>query len=325
MSNATKMQLDELERLMSRMPRELCCTTLLPEFGVRWRDMAKAIRSARMSMTSASIARIVCRKVAKNLPALTVDEIIAKLRLQMVAIQSRIWHVINLQEPVGDSWEPDELPERLVDALTTARVGKNKSPEVQTVQIGDLVFVSVQLKSEVRCSAPLYLAMPLGLPVALVSSVKSNGVLQACVLGLGYKNFTDANLNGRHIPSLLRIHGGWDENLGYMTEIPKYDPVPIVTKTGIDYTNKAYDEHYVNTILGPDPPLLTDLHITTAKMFFNNMDNRLITIKAHLSSQNIAKTLKTLVIKGALRPTSELLHVLHTAKSNRLENYTESE
>ncbi|KPJ00520.1 hypothetical protein RR46_07110 [Papilio xuthus] len=110
-----------------------------------------------------------------------------------------------------------------------------------------------------------------------------------------------------------------------MTEIPKYDPVPIVTKTGIDYTNKAYDEHYVNTILGPDPPLLTDLHITTAKMFFNNMDNRLITIKAHLSSQNIAKTLKTLVIKGALRPTSELLHVLHTAKSNRLENYTESE
>ncbi|KPJ19913.1 hypothetical protein RR48_01549 [Papilio machaon] len=319
------MQLDELERLMSRMPRELCCTTLLPEFGVRWRDMAKAIRSARMSMTSASIAKIVCRKVAKNLPALTVDEIIAKLRLQMVAIQNRIWHVINLQEPLGEPWEPDELPERLVDALTTARVSKNKHSEVQTVQLGDLVFVSIQLKSEVRCSAPVYLAMPLGLPVALVSSIKANGLLQACVLGLGYKTFSDANLNGRHIPSLLRIHGGWDENQGYMTEIPKYDPVPIVTKTGIDYTNKAYDEHYVNTILGPDPPLLTDLHITTSKMLFNNVDDKLINLKAHFSSQDIAKTLKTFVSKGSLAPNSELLHILHTAKSNRLENYTESE
>lgn len=50
--------------------------------------------------------------------------------LSVVAIQSRIWHVINLQEPLAEPWEPDELPERLADALTTARIGKNKSPEV---------------------------------------------------------------------------------------------------------------------------------------------------------------------------------------------------
>lgn len=76
------LELLELQTIMSKMSLEVCCLTVLPEFGVRWRDVARAVRNARLPMTPPSIARIVCRGVAKNLPPEEVDDIISRLRLK---------------------------------------------------------------------------------------------------------------------------------------------------------------------------------------------------------------------------------------------------
>ncbi|CAH2065070.1 unnamed protein product, partial [Iphiclides podalirius] len=310
----------ELQTLMSKMTLELCCSTVLPDFGIRWRDVARAVRNARLPMTPPNIARVVCKGVAKNLPAEEVDDIISRLRLKLVATQNRVWHVINLLEPLSEEQvEPAELLERLTQALSNARVGKNMTPEVQTVQLGELVFASVQLTSNTRSSAPLYLATPPGTPVALTSSARSGGLLKACVQGLGYNAFEYANLYGRDITSLLRVHAGWGENVDNWSEAPEYAPVPVVTETGIDYTNREYDERYVETVLGPNPPHLTDLCVTSARPFFDPTRlNKPMNLTLQLKSEDVARTLKLWVQKGAIAPTSSLFNVFKM-KSNRID------
>ncbi|CAK1592370.1 unnamed protein product [Parnassius mnemosyne] len=326
MQNPSRKKLLELQTIMSKMSFELCTITVFSEFGVRWRDVARAVRNARLPMTPSNIARIVCKGVAKNLPAEEVDEIISKLRLKLVATQSRIWYVIDLKEPLSEEpVEETELPERLMQALISTRIGRNKTPEIQTVRLGDLVFASVQLSSDTRSSAPLYLAIIPGAPVALTSSVRPGGLLKACVLGLGYESFVDASLHGRDIPSLLRIHAGWSENADHLKEIPEYDPVPVLTKTGIDYTNKMYDEQYVDNILGPDPPLLTDLCIKSSKMFFDPQRlNKPMNLTMQLKSEDVAKTLKSWVMIGAVAPTSDFFQIFNKLKSNKI-TYTAEE
>lgn len=135
---------------------------------------------------------------------------------------------------------------------------------------------------------------------------------------MGYKSFEDANLYGRDIPSLLRIHAGWSENVDNWAEAPEYAPVPVVTNTGIDYTNREYDEQYVDTILGPSPPLLTDLCVRSSKPFFDpSRLNKTMSMTVQLKSEDVARTLKSWVVKGALAPTSDFFQVFKS-KSNKI-------
>ena len=57
------------------------------------------------------------------------------------------------------------------------------SPQVQTVFLGDLMYVSIQLVSDQKEGTTLFLAIPPGEPVALVSSVTGVGLLKAAVEG----------------------------------------------------------------------------------------------------------------------------------------------
>lgn len=70
------------------MPIESCCVTVLPEFGVRWREVSKAVRSARLPMTPTSVARILCRHVVNTLPSEEINEIVARLRLKCKLIRT---------------------------------------------------------------------------------------------------------------------------------------------------------------------------------------------------------------------------------------------
>ncbi|KAF9821515.1 hypothetical protein SFRURICE_014279 [Spodoptera frugiperda] len=218
------------------MPLEVFCVTALPEFGVRWRELSKAVRNARLPMQPA-----------------------------MVATQPRTWHVIRLSEKTTE--EPVTLTMRAVPGRITQALRKSKKtmrPEVQTVLLGDMLYLSIQLVSEHKSGSALYVATPPGEPVALVSSVNMVGLIKATVEGLGYKSYEIADLHGRDIPSLLRINDrAWNTNADHLAEIPEYAPTPIITETGIDYTYKAYDENYVENILGPNPPKITDLTIKT--------------------------------------------------------------
>jgi hypothetical protein len=120
--------------------------------------------------------------------------------------------------------------------------------------------------------------------------------------------------------SLLRISDeAWNENADHLNELPSYEPAPIITRTGIDYTNKTYDERYVEHILGPDPPLLTDLKIETTKTFFDPTKlSKPINLKIQLRSEDVAKSLKGWVTRGALAPTSDLFQIFHKIKSNKI-------
>lgn len=140
------------------------------------------------------------------------------------------------------------------------------------------------------------------------------------ISGIGYKKYEDANLYGRDIHSLLRIHDrGWNENADHLTQIPDYQPTPIITNSGIDYTNKAYDSEYVDNLIGPNPPLLTDLNIRTTKAFFDpSRLNKQINLTVQLKSDDVAKTLKSWVMKSALAPTSDFFQIFHQIKSNKV-------
>ncbi|CAH0757609.1 unnamed protein product [Diatraea saccharalis] len=317
----SKSKMAELQAIMTKMPLEVCCVAALPEFGLRWREVARAIRNARLPMTSASVARVICRQAAKSLPSDDIEDILAKLRLKLIATQNRTWHVIRLSNKVTEdsvSSLTQYLPARIRQALKNKR--KTGRVEVQTTMLGDLIYLSIQLVSEHREGSVLYVATPPGHDVALVSSLSMATFIKAAVQGLGYKEFVDAKLYGSDVNSLLRINDrACNENVEHLHELPTYEPTPVITKQGIDYTNRAYDEKYIDNILGPSPPLLTDLKITSHKTFFDPSKlNKQINLRFHLKSDDVAKSLKSWVVKGALAPTSDFFHIFNKIKSNNI-------
>ncbi|RVE40787.1 hypothetical protein evm_014563 [Chilo suppressalis] len=180
--------------------------------------------------------------------------------------------------------------------------------------------MSVQLVSERREGSVLYAATPPGQDVLLVSSLGMNTLIKATVQGLGYKDFVNSKLYGRDVISLLRINDrACNENVEFLSSMPAYEPTPVITKNGIDYTNKAYDEKYVDGILGPNPPLLTDLKISTHESFFDPTRlNKQMNLRIQLKSQDVAKSLKAWVLKGALAPTSDFFQIFNKIKSNNI-------
>ncbi|XP_041983894.1 uncharacterized protein LOC121736630 isoform X2 [Aricia agestis] len=273
-------------------------------------------------MTPASVARVLSRH-AKNLPNEEIIEIVSKLRLKMVVTQRRTWHVIKLSEQISD--EPVNtlvrvLPARVENALRTSKTSRNMRPEVQSIKMGDLIYISIQMVSEIKDGAVLYVAYPPGEAVALVSSLHSSS-LKPCLLGLGYKKFEDAGLNGRDVYSLLRIiNGGNTELPDHLAELPEFDDGPCTVKGGIDFTGRAAADRYAAAALGPDPPQLTKLAVTANKKFFNpDILNKKMKITIQLKSDDIAKTLHTWAVKRAIHPMSDWFRVFHQAKSNKLQ------
>lgn len=130
----------------------------------------------------------------------------------------------------------------------------------------------------------------------------------------------NANLYGRDVKSLLRVNdGSWTTNTDHLTGIPEYAPVPVITNSGIDYTNKKYDETYVENLLGPDPPLITDLNIKIVKGFFDRSRLELpISLSVNIKSDDVAKSLKSWVTKGALAPTSDFFLIFKQIRSNKI-------
>ncbi|XP_063836355.1 uncharacterized protein LOC135085492 isoform X2 [Ostrinia nubilalis] len=326
MQAASKSKIGELQAIMTKMPFKVCCVYALPEFGVRWSEVSRAVRNARLPMTSASVARIICRHVAKSLPADDVEDIIATLQLKLVATQTRTWHALRLLH--RDGLEPAavlarRLPGRLRSALSEGRA-RNMRAEVQTAMMGDLIYVSVRLVSATREGSVLYLAVPPGQDALLTSSLSGTTLLKAAVQALGYKEYQNMNLHGHDIDSLLRISDpAWNGPADHLSAPPDYAPAPVVTPNGIDYTNKTYDERYVDQIIGPQPPLLTDITITATKSFFDpSRLNKQMNLTVRLKSDDVAKSLKSWVSRGALAPTSDFFQIYHKIKSNKI-TYTQ--
>ncbi|XP_075989769.1 uncharacterized protein LOC142985459 [Anticarsia gemmatalis] len=320
MQSSTKNKIAELQTIITKMPLEVFCVAALPEFGVRWREVSRAVRNARLPMQPASVARVLCRHVSKALSGEEIEDIVARLRLKLIATQTRTWHVIRLtdkqtDEPVTNTIRA--LPGRLMQALRKNKKGMR--PEIQTSLLGDLMYISVQLVSDHKEGSVLYVATPPGEPVALVSSTTMIGLIKACVEALGYKKHENAHLYGKDIPSLLHITNGSTNLPEHLAEIPEYAPMPVITTTGIDYTNKIYDENYVENLLGPNPPLITDLNIKTTKLFFDtNRLNKSINLNVCIKTDDVAKSLKSWVSKGALAPTSEFFHIFRELRSNKI-------
>ncbi|XP_063545208.1 uncharacterized protein LOC134753292 [Cydia strobilella] len=322
MTTEPKSKLSELQATISKMSLEACCVAVLPELGLLWGDVSRAIRASRLPMTPASAARVLCKHIARSLPAEEYDDLLNRLKLKLVATQNRVWHLVSLSEP--ESEEPVSvaaMTSRVRHALRKAKAPKNMITVVESVNIGDLVYFSVQLVSATRQGNTLYCAVPPGRPVALLSSLGAKTMLKAIVEGLGYKTHTDESLHGRDIPSLLRIHarGSGADHVQLLEGAPEYRPQPLLTDNGIDFTYKGYNEEYMELVMGPDPPLMTDLKIQTSEPFFDpNRLKKNINLTIELKSPDIASTLKEWVKLGALSPTSPLVQIFHQTQNNSI-------
>ncbi|CAH2083778.1 unnamed protein product [Euphydryas editha] len=304
------------------MSLELCCATVLPEFGLQWREVSRAVRNARLPMAPASVARVLCRHIGNSLTGDEIAEIVPRLRLKLIATQRRTWHVVQLSEQIID--EPvnvltRRIPTRVIQALQEAKSRRFMTPEVQTHKLGDLIYISIQMMSDTRNGSILYVATPPGEPVALVSSLHSS-LLRACIQALGYKKYEDASLNGHDKSSLLRIYNtNHNEHPNFLDSLPEYNIMPITVRNGIDYTGRKMDEEYASQILGPDPPQLSRLTVTAEKEFFApERLNKKMKLTIQLKSEDIAKTLQYWAAKGAILPTSDLFQIFNKIKSNKI-------
>lgn len=64
------------------MSLETCCIAVIPEFGVKWRDVSQAVRNARLPMVPSSVARVLYRHAAKTLPQDELEDILGRLKLK---------------------------------------------------------------------------------------------------------------------------------------------------------------------------------------------------------------------------------------------------
>ncbi|XP_047522750.1 uncharacterized protein LOC125061378 isoform X3 [Pieris napi] len=305
----------ELKSILSKMSLNVCCVLAVPEFRLKWTEVIRGVRNSRLRMEPASVAKVLCNYAHRSFLPEDLADLVAILRLKLVTTQPRTWHVIKLVNKNDD--EPPILSPNLSfflkQALRTTKICKNRRPQIQTFKMNSLVYISVQMQGP----TPVYMAVPLQGDVALVSALRS-GVIAGLVKGLGYETYEDVSLSGQHIDSLLRIYNTGNTNQAeHLSGLPEYNPTPIITQSGIDYTGKAYDEHYVQQIIGPDPPIVRMLKIKTEKEYFNrNILNKEIKMEMDLKTEDVAKSLIHWAKLGAIPPTSELFHIFHKTKSN---------
>ncbi|XP_050677019.1 uncharacterized protein LOC126973727 [Leptidea sinapis] len=288
------------------------------ETGIEWRYISQAVRKAKMPMVPGSIAKILCKFVSKNLTPEELAETVSKFRLIYSDDDNKFQ-----PPPLSDSSDITDLADYEIESkekkLTRKRERNPHNWKVGTMKLGDLIYISVQMKSTLKDGPVLYIATPPGQPVALVSSVRS-WLLKHCVRGLGYQTFENALLHGKDKDSLLRAHNPMENEVAdHLAERPEYRPIPCITRGGIDYTGMTNDEEYVKRILGPNPPILTELSITTEKDIYDPTEGtRRMKMTFELKSKNIAKTLQEWVAKGAIAPTSELFYIFNEIKSNKI-------
>ncbi|XP_045783085.1 uncharacterized protein LOC123879425 isoform X1 [Maniola jurtina] len=313
-----KSHLRDLLMLISKMSLQDCCVHVPSEFGLHWNEVSRAVRNSRLPMTPTSVASVLYKYAAKTFSEDEIAHIASRLRLKSIAIRPRTWHVINLTDQITD--EPvnmlmQSLPSRVKQALKSSANG-NKKPQVQTMKLGDFIFISVQMVTELKEGSVVYVVSAPGMPVALVSTLHSN-LLTACVQGLCYRNYTDACLSGKDIRSLLHIACS-DTNAAGVTEMPEYSGTPCLIRGGIDFTNAAPLKQYVSQKIGPDPPILEFLKVTAEMDFYDReiLDKK-IKVTLQIKGANSLDTLARWGAIGAISPASQLFDV-YSNKSNQI-------
>ncbi|VVD05788.1 unnamed protein product [Leptidea sinapis] len=74
-------QLNELEKIVTKLPLPVISKYLMIETGIEWRYISQAVRKAKMPMVPGSIAKILCKFVSKNLTPEELAETVSKFRL----------------------------------------------------------------------------------------------------------------------------------------------------------------------------------------------------------------------------------------------------
>ncbi|CAH0404045.1 unnamed protein product [Chilo suppressalis] len=280
----SKAKMAELQAIMTKMPFEVCCVTVLPEFEhLSTVPLSNDTVSRRIHDLASYVKQELVTRLQNTRFALQMDEStdVAGLAILLVIVRY----------PYKSSFEEDML---MCSSLLTNTTGEE-------------IFNKINIFFEEH-------------------NLSWNNCIDICtdgakaMTGLGYKDFVNSKLYGRDVISLLRINDrACNENVEFLSSMPAYEPTPVITKNGIDYTNKAYDEKYVDGILGPNPPLLTDLKISTHESFFDPTRlNKQMNLRIQLKSQDVAKSLKAWVLKGALAPTSDFFQIFNKIKSNNI-------
>ncbi|CAK1553170.1 unnamed protein product [Leptosia nina] len=319
MDHGSKQKVAELKMILRKMSLQACCALVLPEFQLSWRAVSQCIRNARLPMVPDSVARILSRHASKNMTLEELSDLVANLRLKLTATQSRTWHVIKLSSPIDEPLDimSNDLTSRLTMNMKNVKVFKTMWPEIQSAKLNGFVYISIQMVSASKEGPILYLAIPSGLDVALVNTTRS-GLLKICVRGLGYETFEDLALSGSDIDSLLHIYNnGNTRRAEHLSTLPEYKVLPVITRSGIDYTGRNYNELYAKEMLGPNPPILTKMKIESEKEFFApKILNKKMKVKVTLHSDSVADTLCSWAKLSVLPPTSDLFHIFHKIKSN---------
>ncbi|GBP65685.1 hypothetical protein EVAR_98398_1 [Eumeta japonica] len=317
-------ELDEFKNLVTKMQLE-AITASLSLIGLKWREVSRLIKNYNLPMSSASVARVLRKHLAKTSHYQEMDHVLAIFRLSfVVASESRLWHAVKMSEPLYED-QPISTLARLIPARVEKAASKflrklGSEIKVQEMKVGDFLYMSVRVNrlGGTRRSSEVFVASPPGEPVAFFSTMSQKKLIKAAVLGLGYNNYVDARLHGQDIVSLLRIiDRTWNKDMNNLVTIPEYNPGPVITKNGIDFTNQSYNNMYIDNLIGPNPPLLRDLDVRSIQPFFDSsILNEDMAVSLTIKSENVAETLKAMVKNRSLGPTSIMFQIFNETKSN---------
>lgn len=329
--NDIELRTRELELALSRFRVDQLERYALPTFPeTTCRSVARLLARRRLPMRATHVARILAAVAEEcGVDAEEMDDRIARLKLSALAVNSnREWHCYRLSEPVADFRliTSSTLAPRVGRELRSALRERRLRPEVHTLRHGDYHWLSITLVkvSSASTSPPLYLAHHVQEGLLFSSKKPANMLLEPIQLGLGYRSCKDLFLKGKDLPSLRRILLQKENvNLTQLLGRASYEPKPVITNQGIDYTCRTYKERYVSDLIGPDPPLLNSLEVQAEEPFYDDQvpgfeDRQPIKMKVTLRSENVAETLKEMVKLNVISPDSVWFNFFQGTSRNQL-------
>lgn len=242
---------------------------LFPETS--WKKIRSDLIENQQRLTVLNVSKLIskliddCRLSNKNLRSrLSLLEVMDISRHHM----KKTWYsfeMLNLKEKVNFMTK-SEIETEIMELFRE----RNINAQVHTAIYDGFMFVAIREKpnqKKLNRFNTIFFALILGHDHFFCSKkTLTNPFIKVISNTMGYNECKRIQLFGKNIKSLLKLM--WQKRQGAINtvtnNVPYQDHKPLITSTGINFTQAKNRKQYVETFFGPDPPQVETLALQCA-------------------------------------------------------------
>ncbi|XP_051171374.1 uncharacterized protein LOC127288134 [Leptopilina boulardi] len=286
--------------------------TVVPVFPeTSWKKIRTDLIESQQRLSVLNVTKIISRLIDDH--NLTNKDLKNRLSLLEVIDISRhhmkkTWYtfeMLKIKEKINFMTK-SEVTTRIMEFFSE----QNVSAEVYTANYDGFIFVAIKEKpkSKQRKTVrliPICFALILGQDHFFCSKkTVTNPYIRVISNSMGYGEYKRVQLFGRNLRSLFKLL--WQKRQGAintetMEDVPYQDHKPLITSTGINFTQAIHRKQYVKNFFGPDPPQVETLALQCANSTWydeetvEKLPNYNLCIGWNFNSTNVNNLLQNLI------------------------------